>query len=90
MYQKLLKLQNPQKVLYPYEKAYAHKTAIYSSYNPDMIEEAFLSYMKNNKNCDIKVDPSKYKIKFTIHKKEKDNSNACISAILRIMKVTDQ
>jgi hypothetical protein len=48
-----------------YEKLFATKTEFFSTYNPDMIEEALVNQFTQDK-VDIKVNKNKYKIKFTL------------------------
>jgi len=55
----------PQKQLDQYEKVFSQNTEFYSTYNPDMIEEALISHLRDT----MKIEPSKiikekYKIKF--------------------------
>jgi hypothetical protein len=40
-------LVKPSKTMDQYYDLYAHKTQFFSSYNPDMIEEALLSELRN-------------------------------------------
>lgn len=47
-----------------YEKTFTNNTEFFSSYNPDMIEEALIGYLTKDK-VEFKVSKDKYKIKFT-------------------------
>lgn len=40
-------LVKPEKQMDPYHALYAHKTQFFSSYNPDMIEEALLADLRS-------------------------------------------
>ena len=39
-------LMKPKKALEDYENLFAHKTEFFSTYNPDMIEEALLEHLR--------------------------------------------
>ena len=43
----------PKKDMEPYEKAFVNATEFFSSYNPDMIEEALLQYLKFTEKVDV-------------------------------------
>lgn len=57
-------MSQPSKAMDMYERIYNNNTEFFSSYNPDMIEEAFIQYLTNDK-VEFKVSKNKYKIKFT-------------------------
>jgi len=57
-------LNKPSKELEPYERIFTNNTEFFSTYNPDMIEEAFLQYLAKDK-IEFKASKNKYKIKFT-------------------------
>lgn len=57
-------LNKPSKELEPYERVFTNNTEFFSTYNPDMIEEAFLQYLAKDK-IEFKASKNKYKIKFT-------------------------
>lgn len=84
------KLNKPQKELDMYEQVFNNNTEFFSTYNPDMIEEAFLQYLQNDK-VEFKVSKNKYKIKFTkrgtddFENKVQDNVDICV----RILQVDD-
>jgi hypothetical protein len=42
----------PSKTLQPYERVYDNNTEFFSSYNPDMIEEALLRHLKYTENVE--------------------------------------
>jgi len=56
----------PQKNLDEFEAVFAQSTQFFSTYNPDMIEEALLKYLKEEFMCEAKVNHGKYKMKFTV------------------------
>lgn len=81
----------PSKNMDLYYDLYSHKTQFFSSYNPDMIEEALLSELRNQK-VEPDVSDSKYKIKFTIYGKDQVNLEAPdnVEMVVRILRVPDQ
>jgi len=55
----------PQKQLDQYEKVFSQNTEFYSTYNPDMIEEALISHLRDTMKIEpSKISKEKYKIKF--------------------------
>lgn len=74
-----------------YEQIFAHKTEFFSTYGPDLIEDALVNFLRKEK-IEPCVNKEKYKIKFT--KKGKDELNAeCsddVDICVRILKVHDQ
>ena len=58
------KLMTPQKALDQYEQIFNQKTEFFSTYNPDMIEEALVQYLHNEYKVEPIVNKNKYKIKF--------------------------
>ena len=84
-------LQKPKKNLEDYEQLYQSNTEFFSSYNPDMIEEALTEYLREKEKVEAKVAEGKYKIKFTLASKaqgaqEVQNTDICV----RILKVNDE
>ena len=59
------KLNKPQKSLEKYERVFNNNTEFFSTYNPDMIEETLINYLKKE-NFEFKVRDDKYKIKYTL------------------------
>merc|ERR1712113_1329610 len=47
-----------------YEAIFNHNTEFFSTYNPDMIEEAFIKCLRKE-NIEPVVNKNKYKIRFT-------------------------
>lgn len=47
----------------PYEPVFVQNTEFFSTYNPDMIEEAMLSYLAGSQ-IEVIVNNNKYKLKF--------------------------
>ena len=68
-----------------------HKTQFFSSYNPDMIEEALITYLHAEK-IEPLVSKGKYKRKFTKYGKDDFNPEASdnIEMCVRILLVPDQ
>lgn len=62
-------LMKPSKALDQYEKVFATNTEFFSTYNPDMIEEALLEYL-SKEMIEPKVNKDKYKVKFTLTTKD--------------------
>jgi len=55
----------PQKQLDQYEKVFSQNTEFFSTYNPDMIEEALISHLRDTMKIEpSKISKEKYKIKF--------------------------
>lgn len=59
------KMNNPSKNLEKYERIFNNNTEFFSTYNPDMIQETLINYLKKE-NFEYKVRDDKYKIKFTL------------------------
>ena len=59
-------LNKPMKNLEKYDRVFNNNTEFFSTYNPDMIEEALVNYIKKE-NYEFKVKEGKYKIKYTVH-----------------------
>ena len=52
-----------KKRLEVYEQLFSHKTEFFSSYSPDLIEEALVCYLRKDK-IEPAINKDKYKIKF--------------------------
>lgn len=84
-------LTKPLKQMDQFDDLFAHNTQFFSSYNPDMIEEALLNSLRQEK-VEPLVAKNKYKTKFTLYGKDEldpaveDNVEMCI----RILRVPDQ
>lgn len=76
-----------KKVLPPYEKTFAHNTEYFSTFSPDIIEEALIEYLEKNE-IDSVVNDQKYKVKFTIKSFEEDVDDTGIC--IRILEVDAQ
>ena len=67
-------LNKPQKIMDTYSQIFKHNTEFFSTYNPDMIEEALVNQLRKEK-IEPTVNKKKYKIKFTkTGKDDFDNS----------------
>jgi DNA-directed RNA polymerase specialized sigma subunit len=63
----------PKKGLDKYEKLFATKTEFFSTYSPDMIEDAVVGYLRNQKQIEPKsIHKDKYKVKFEIVTKSQE------------------
>jgi len=65
-------LNKPRKAMDDYEKIFSNNTEFFSTYNPDMIEDAIIAHLS-----DLRVEPDsqsakKYKIKFSLSTKDPD------------------
>lgn len=74
-----------------YDDLVAHKTQFFSSYNPDMIEEALVAYLRAEK-VEPLVSKNKYKLRFTKYGKDDFNPEASdnIELSVRMLLVPDQ
>ena len=63
-------LRKPQKEIEDYEHVYSQRTQFFSTYNPDMIEEALADYLRNQAKVEPKVHQKKYKCRFTLASKD--------------------
>lgn len=76
-------MNKPSKELDQYERVFNNNTEFFSTYNPDMIEEAFVQYLAKDK-IEFKASKTKYKIKFTkpgtddFDNKVADNVEICV------------
>ena len=68
-----------KKVLLPYEKAFAYNTEYFSTFHPDIIEEALINHLEKNQIKFVAND-QKYKVKFTINSYEDDldDTDICV------------
>ena len=84
-------LNKPSKEMENYDDLVAHKTQFFSSYNPDMIEEALVNYLRAEK-IEPLVSKGKYKIKFTKYGKDDFNPEASdnIEMCVRMLLVPEQ
>ena len=83
------KLMNPQKELYPYEKVVAQNTEFFSTYNPDMIEEALITYLQNDFKVEPAVKEDKYKMRFVLQTKDMDGEDEETQMCIRMLSVED-
>ena len=67
-------MNKPQKSLEKYERIFNNNTEFFSTYNPDMIEETLVNYLKKE-NFEFKVRADKYKIKYTLRGTDDFESN---------------
>lgn len=74
-----------------YDDLVAHKTQFFSSYNPDMIEEVLMSYLRSEQ-VEPECSKGKYKLKFSRFGKDDLNPEASdnIEMCIRILLVPEQ
>lgn len=81
----------PSKQLDQYEKVFAQNTEFFSTYNPDMIEEALISHLRDTMKIEpSKISKDKYKIKFQLVTKGQGDQEQKTEICVRILKVSDQ
>ena len=63
--------QPPRKMLEKYDGSYQTNPYIYTTFNPDLVEQTFLNYLQTCGNCISmpKVSAKKYKVQFTLQAK---------------------
>jgi serine/threonine protein kinase len=83
-------LMKPKKALEEYEKLFAHKTEFFSTYNPDMIEEALHEHLRQKENVEPVVNDQKYKTKFTLKTQDQGDQEQETEMCVRILKADDQ
>ena len=73
-----------------YEHVFSNNTEFFSTYNPDMIEEAFVNYLVHNK-VEHTLNKNKYKVKFKLYVTDKFNEKVTesIEVTMRILHVKD-
>ena len=84
------KAMKPQKNLDSYEQVFMNSTEFFSTYNPDMIEDALNDYLRNQQQPEAKNHQEKYKSKFIIKEKDEEGAEIDTHFIMRILKVNDQ
>ena len=74
-----------------YEHVFSNNTEFFSTYNPDMIEEAFVNYLVDNK-VEHTPNKNKYKVKFKLYVTDKFNEKVTesVEVTMRILHVKDQ
>lgn len=78
----------PLKALDPYEKVFGTKTEFFSTYNPDMIEDALKESLENQ-SIKANINEKKYKLKFDLQTKDQGGQVQLIKMCVRILKVDD-
>ena len=82
-------LFKPKKDLEQYEHVYSQNTQFFSTYNPDMIEEALIEHLRNQVKIEPRVNGNKYKTKFTIASKDMGGQDHETEICMRILKVDE-
>lgn len=83
-------LMKPKKALESYEKLFANKTEFFSTYNPDMIEEALHEHLRTKENVEPVVNAKKYKTKFTLKTQDQGDQEQETEICIRILQVDEQ
>ena len=84
-------LLQAKKQLEDYQQVFDQDTVFFSSYNPDMIEDALLKNLKNEGIKNVTVHQTKYKIKFEkIGMDEQSNTEDAVMMTVRINKVDEK
>jgi len=65
----------PKKQLDQYFKAFEMKTQFFSTYHPDVIEEAVLTHLRNVAKVEPNINSKKYKLKFQLNSKDEGVEN---------------
>ena len=78
-------LMKPKKTLESYEHLFANKTEFFSTYNPDMIEEALCEHLRQKENVEPVVNGKKYKTKFTLKTQDQGDQEQETEICIRIL-----
>lgn len=83
--------EKPKKNMETYEQLFSHRTQFFSTYSPDLIEEALVNFLRKEK-IEPSVNKNKYKIKFKKEGKDELNAeqNDDVEMCVRILQVLDQ
>lgn len=79
----------PFKTLDAYEKVFATNTQFFSTYNPDMIEDALKESLENQ-SIEPVISDKKYKMKFELQTKDQGGQLQQCKMCVRILKVDEQ
>lgn len=84
-------INKPSKQMDIYDDLVAHKSQFFSSYNPDMIEEALVAYLRAEKTEPL-VSKGKYKVKFQKYGKDDftPEANDNVEMSVRMLLVPEQ
>merc|ERR1712218_4895 len=80
----------PKKTLEQYEKVFGQNTEFFSTYNPDMIEDAIIEALVAQNVEPSKKANDKYKLKFTISNKDQGGTVNTIAMQVRILNVDNK
>ena len=72
-----------------YERIFASNTEFFSTYSPEIIQDAIIMNLQKN-GIKPKVNESKYKLKFNMISKDQAGNNQEVQMCCRILKVDDQ
>ena len=84
-------LDKPLKLMEEFDDSVAQKSQFFTSYNPDLVEDALVAYLAS-----VKIEPivskGKYKVKFTLFAKcELDpEANDNVEMVVKILAVPDK
>lgn len=79
----------PQKNMDTYERIFNKNTEFFSTYNPDMIEEALIQYLVDEYKVEPRVNQGKYKMKFALQTKNIEGGDEESEVCVRILQVSD-
>lgn len=83
-------LLKPSKNMEDYEPIFAENTEFFSTYNPDMIEQALIEYIRVDLQREPVVSDTKYKIKFSITSADQSGAQVLTKMCVRILRVDDK
>jgi len=82
-------LLKPKKKLEAYEQLFKTNTEFFSTYNPDMIEDALKESLENQ-SVAPQLNKDKYKMKFTLTTKDQGGQVQNVEIVVRILNVDDK
>lgn len=82
-------LMKPKKRLEAYEHLFKTNTEFFSTYNPDMIEDALKESLENL-SVAPQMNKDKYKMKFTLTTKDQGGQIQNVAIVVRILNVDDK
>ena len=82
-------LHKPSKNIEEYERLFAANTEFFSTYGPDMIEQALLEEL-SKQGIKPKTKTDQYKVKFTMVSKDQSGMTTDVDICVRILKVNEQ
>jgi len=83
------KVLKPEKKMLNWEKVFANNTEFYSTWSPDMIEDALLENLRSERIEPSKVSKDTYKVRFTMNTKNENGDPQDVEMCVRILQVKD-